>query len=87
MKNIIIALSLIISASCSGEMIQSNSGPTIDYEFESYLKDYKTIINSKDNSKEELYNNRIDKLSINFVDLDKNILGFKNFITKSHNLS
>lgn len=75
MKNIIIILSLFLSSSCSGEMIQNNFKQTVDPEFEYYLKEYKTIINSKDGSKKELYDNRIDKLSINFADLEKNVLG------------
>jgi hypothetical protein len=75
MKNIIIILSIFLSNSCSSEMIENNFKQTVDYEFESYLKDYKTIINSKDNSKEKLYDSRIDRLSVNFADLDKNVLG------------
>ena len=74
--NKIICLILIFLVSCSSEAVRVRpSKRGIDPTFAPYVRDYSNIINSKHKNNRHVYNQRIDKLSMNFTNLEGATIG------------
>lgn len=75
MKKILILAVLIFCKSCASDAIRiSPKTKGIDPEFKDYIKSYEYIIKYK-NKKYTIYKNRINKLSMNFADLEDSAIG------------
>lgn len=74
--NKIIALILVLLTSCSSEAIRVRPGKRgVDPVFVPYIKDYSSIINSKNKKHKYIYDQRISKLSINFTNFEGSTIG------------
>jgi hypothetical protein len=74
--NKIIILALIFLMSCSSEAIRVHPKKRgVDPVFVPYIKDYSNIINSKLDGSEYIYDQRIKKLSINFINFEGSTIG------------
>ena len=73
-KLIILILTLLTSCSTQALRIYPNK-KGVDPAFVPYIKDYSNIINLKNKRRKYIYNDRIKKLSINFIRFEGSTIG------------
>ena len=74
--NKIIVLVLIFLTSCSSDIVRVHPQKKgIDPTFTPYIRDYSNIINSKNHKYRHIYDQRISKLSVNFVNFKESTIG------------